>query len=275
MHRLQRHRVPSPLRLFGIDCSAGAVRLARLNARRLLSGVEDSSLKGNNRRSSTTPPTVGSGYSATTMTKMTTTTMTKAKNDIQKEPRDMSHSRATTAQVQFTQADLFALNTDALPSRPVDGPLLLVSNPPYVSDSEYAQLEPSVRLWEDRRALVGGRQEPRSTTTTKVNTSPTKDSKEFTNPDGLLYFHILLELWLSMGQRRSDSSTATTQLATWERVSCLKADLSDPPALPSLALEYGGGHQTDALLKLFRPHLTRVEILVDYYEQDRCLLGYS
>ncbi|CAO3595689.1 unnamed protein product [Absidia cylindrospora] len=36
-----------------------------------------------------------------------------------------------------------------------DGPLdLVVSNPPYVTQDEYASLDPEVKQWEDRRALV-------------------------------------------------------------------------------------------------------------------------
>jgi release factor glutamine methyltransferase len=33
---------------------------------------------------------------------------------------------------------------------------LVVSNPPYVAEDEYAQLQPEIRLWEPREALVGG-----------------------------------------------------------------------------------------------------------------------
>jgi release factor glutamine methyltransferase len=40
------------------------------------------------------------------------------------------------------------------PSAVVD---LLVSNPPYLSDAEYAGLSPSVRDWEPETALAGGK----------------------------------------------------------------------------------------------------------------------
>lgn len=40
-----------------------------------------------------------------------------------------------------------------LPLRSYD---LVVSNPPYISPSEYALLAPDVALWEDPRALVAG-----------------------------------------------------------------------------------------------------------------------
>ncbi len=46
---------------------------------------------------------------------------------------------------------------DALPSELAGRVDLLVSNPPYVAESEYPDLDPSVREWEPRDALVAGR----------------------------------------------------------------------------------------------------------------------
>jgi release factor glutamine methyltransferase len=43
---------------------------------------------------------------------------------------------------------------EALPSELAGQVDLLVSNPPYVTESEYPGLDPSVRLWEPREALV-------------------------------------------------------------------------------------------------------------------------
>jgi release factor glutamine methyltransferase len=45
---------------------------------------------------------------------------------------------------------------DALPSELAGRVDLLVSNPPYVGESEYADLDPTVREWEPREALVAG-----------------------------------------------------------------------------------------------------------------------
>ncbi|KAL7752164.1 hypothetical protein RI367_002208 [Sorochytrium milnesiophthora] len=55
--------------------------------------------------------------------------------------------------VKFVLADLMqARALDNLPR-----PHLIVSNPPYIAQREYdVDLDPSVRDWEDRRALVGG-----------------------------------------------------------------------------------------------------------------------
>ena len=46
---------------------------------------------------------------------------------------------------------------DALPSELVGRVDLLVSNPPYVTESEYPDLDLSVREWEPREALVAAR----------------------------------------------------------------------------------------------------------------------
>lgn len=46
---------------------------------------------------------------------------------------------------------------DALPGRLAGRVDLVVSNPPYVSEAEYGELEPTVRDWEPRGALVAAR----------------------------------------------------------------------------------------------------------------------
>ena len=51
--------------------------------------------------------------------------------------------------VELLQSDLFS----AVQDRSFD---LIVSNPPYLTDSEYAVLDSSVRSWEPQGALVGG-----------------------------------------------------------------------------------------------------------------------
>jgi len=48
--------------------------------------------------------------------------------------------------VTFTLADLFPAQRDLFD--------VIVSNPPYISESEYRELEPQVSLWEDKKALV-------------------------------------------------------------------------------------------------------------------------
>lgn len=55
--------------------------------------------------------------------------------------------------VTFVQGSWF----DALPDRLVHRVDLIVSNPPYVAEEEYDDLEPTVREWEPRQALVAAR----------------------------------------------------------------------------------------------------------------------
>ena len=52
-------------------------------------------------------------------------------------------------QIEFYKSDLF----DAVQGRLFH---LIVSNPPYVAENEYAELEPTVRQYEPRLALLGG-----------------------------------------------------------------------------------------------------------------------
>lgn len=56
------------------------------------------------------------------------------------------------ANVTFMQSDLFTVFGD---DQTFD---LIVSNPPYVTKAEYGVLDPSVRDWEDRNALVAEQQ---------------------------------------------------------------------------------------------------------------------
>ena len=60
---------------------------------------------------------------------------------------------AAAERVRLAQGSWF----DALPPRLAGRVDLLVSNPPYVAASEYTGLEPTVRDWEPRRALVAER----------------------------------------------------------------------------------------------------------------------
>jgi release factor glutamine methyltransferase len=59
---------------------------------------------------------------------------------------------ASAGRVRLAQGRWF----EALPSSLVGRVDLLVSNPPYVTESEYPALDPTVRLWEPKEALVAG-----------------------------------------------------------------------------------------------------------------------
>ncbi|GAA5909711.1 hypothetical protein JCM8208_003852 [Rhodotorula glutinis] len=57
--------------------------------------------------------------------------------------------------VAVREADLFSPSFAAAVTDGGGGFDLVVSNPPYITRAEYAELDPSVRAWEDRGALVG------------------------------------------------------------------------------------------------------------------------
>ena len=58
--------------------------------------------------------------------------------------------RAAAARVRLTEGSWF----DALAGRLVGTVDLVVANPPYVTEAEYPALDPTVRHWEPRSALV-------------------------------------------------------------------------------------------------------------------------
>jgi release factor glutamine methyltransferase len=60
---------------------------------------------------------------------------------------------AAAGRVTFAHGSWF----DALPDRLVRRVDLIVCNPPYVAEEEYDDLEPTVRVWEPRSALVAAR----------------------------------------------------------------------------------------------------------------------
>ena len=62
---------------------------------------------------------------------------------------------------------------------------IVVCNPPYVSEAEYGALDPEVRQWEPKMALVGDPYEQLS-----------KELKSFLNPNG----HVYLEIGAGMGR---------------------------------------------------------------------------
>jgi release factor glutamine methyltransferase len=61
---------------------------------------------------------------------------------------------------------------------------VIVSNPPYIADGEWERLQPEVKLFEPRLALLAG---PRGT---EFHEQLFHDSKEFLVPDGLLVMEI-------------------------------------------------------------------------------------
>ena len=72
--------------------------------------------------------------------------------DSSSEALDLAHSNDASGRVRFLQGDWY----DALPAELTGTVDLIVSNPPYVGEAEYRELDAVVRDWEPRAALVSG-----------------------------------------------------------------------------------------------------------------------
>ena len=75
---------------------------------------------------------------------------------------------------------------------------VIVSNPPYIPDGEFLELQPEIRLFEPRLALAGGADG------LTVHRRLLRDSLEFLTPGGLL----VLEVGLGQARRLTEIATA-------------------------------------------------------------------
>jgi release factor glutamine methyltransferase len=83
--------------------------------------------------------------------------------------------------IEWLEGDLLVPLRGRLSEGTVD---VIVSNPPYISESDWAGLEPEVRVFEPRMALVGGEQG------TEFHERLLRESREFLAPGGLLVMEI-------------------------------------------------------------------------------------
>ena len=91
----------------------------------------------------------------------------------------MRHNVAS--RIEWLEGDLL----EPLKQKCVSGAVnVIVSNPPYISEADWAALQPEVRLFEPRMALVGGR------TGTEFYERLLSGSREFLAPRGLLVMEV-------------------------------------------------------------------------------------
>lgn len=83
--------------------------------------------------------------------------------------------------IEWLEGDLLAPLCGRLFEGSVD---VIVSNPPYISESDWAALEPEVRVFEPRMALVGGK------SGTELHERLLRESLKFLAPGGLLVMEI-------------------------------------------------------------------------------------
>ncbi|KAJ2414725.1 hypothetical protein H4218_001639 [Coemansia sp. IMI 209128] len=128
---------------------------------------------------------------------------------------------------------------------------MIVSNPPYVTPSEYRDLEADVREWEDIRALV-----PLPPGTTDPQTVPSGDL----DPSGMSFVVQLAKLARELGLAGRDRGEDAE----------LRLD-----SLPRLVVEIGGAEQAQSARQIMHDHgLNSTEVWKDMAGTDRVVLGY-
>ncbi|MCC6139363.1 MAG: peptide chain release factor N(5)-glutamine methyltransferase [Nitrospira sp.] len=88
---------------------------------------------------------------------------------------------AVLDRIEWLEGDLLAPLLGRVPEGSVDA---IVSNPPYISESDWAGLEPEVRVFEPRMALVGG------VRGTELHERLLSESRKILAPEGVLVMEI-------------------------------------------------------------------------------------
>lgn len=126
----------------------------------------------------------GSGCVAVTLASLLSGTRILA---IDQSPEALAVAKANAARhgvgdkIEWLEGDLLAPLRERRPAGSVN---VIVSNPPYISEADWAGLEPEVRVFEPRLALVGGQKG------TEFHNRLLQDSREFLVPGGLLVMEI-------------------------------------------------------------------------------------
>ncbi|KAJ2909269.1 hypothetical protein GGI21_002053, partial [Coemansia aciculifera] len=156
-------------------------------------------------------------------------------------------------QVQFHRADL----QQAVHLLPTQLPVgeggwdMLVSNPPYVTPSEYRELDADVREWEDIRALV-----PLPPGTA----DPQHVSEKDMDPSGMAFVEQLAKLAKELGlageSQRDDKALHMG-------------------SLPRLVVEIGSTQQAQSACQIMHDHgFSATEVWKDMAGADRVVLGF-
>ena len=88
---------------------------------------------------------------------------------------------AVCDRIEWLEGDLLAPLSERIAARSVH---VIVSNPPYISQADWAGLEPEVRVFEPHMALIGGEQG------TEFHERLLRESRELLVPGGLLVMEI-------------------------------------------------------------------------------------
>lgn len=154
----------------------------------------------------------GSGCIAITVAKHAPTAHVTA---VDQSPAALAIAAENAAAHQVTDRVTF-VESDLLTALPGDQRFdIIVSNPPYVTEAEWAELSPGVRDFEPRMALVGG------TTGLEITTRLVAQAVERLTPDGWL----VLEIHDGLEAQTHALLTATGR---FEKISTIK-DLAQLP----------------------------------------------
>jgi release factor glutamine methyltransferase len=117
-----------------------------------------------------------------------------------------------------------------LPSYSFD---LIVSNPPYLSPEEWQELDPSIKLWEDRNALIAPEQG------IGFIKQVAHISRTLCKPDSILLQHGLPQVYCEIGYKQGDVALTCFVQAGWPLVA-LRKDAAGHDRL----ITAGSSHET-------------------------------
>ncbi|KAJ2682576.1 hypothetical protein IWW39_005941 [Coemansia spiralis] len=132
---------------------------------------------------------------------------------------------------------------------------MIVANPPYVTPSQYRNMDAGTREWEDIRALV-----PFPPGTTDPHNVPSEDL----DPSGMSFVVQLAKLARELGLASRDRGEYLSVCSDFP-----------PPLLPRLVVEIGSPEQAQSARQIMHDHgLNLTEVWKDMNEVELAVAGY-
>lgn len=134
---------------------------------------------------------------------------------------------------------------------------LVVSNPPYITREEFKGLDPSVKDWEDRKALVG----ERSNEIKEEEGVKGEGEEEEGKDDGLIFYRRITSILDSLLSKTSKEGSGEVS----------RGKGTGPP---NVAFEVGMG-QAEEVAKMLRIRGYKAEIVSDPWGVERAVFGWK